>query len=190
VPINPPTDLEITADRTRIDLDLVHRELAANYWSPGVPRAVVEAASTGSDCWSAHRAGQQVGFARLVTDRATFGWLADVFVVAEARGAGIGTVLVAAVVERAQQPRPPLLLGLPGVRLGLRAPPGATAGLRGRAAGPGPGAHRTVRPAVLCRGAVTARPNAVHLDGADPCSPPAAASAARSCNRALISSGV
>jgi GNAT superfamily N-acetyltransferase len=103
VPINPPTDLEITADRTRIDLDLVHRELAASYWSPGVPRAVVEAAIAGSDCWSAHRAGQQIGFARLVTDRATFGWLADVFVVAEARGAGIGTALVAAVVERAQQ---------------------------------------------------------------------------------------
>lgn len=88
---------EITDDRDRIDLDLVHRELAASYWSPGVPRHVVEAAVAGSACWSAHRDGRQIGFARLVTDRATFGYLADVFVVAEARGQGVGTALVAAV---------------------------------------------------------------------------------------------
>ena len=95
--------LEITDDRSRIDLDVVHRELAGSYWSPGVPRAVVEAAIAGSECWSAHRDGRQIGFARLVTDRATFGYLADVFVVAEARGAGVGTALVAAVVARADE---------------------------------------------------------------------------------------
>jgi GNAT superfamily N-acetyltransferase len=49
-----------------------------------------------------HRDGHQVGFARLVTDRATFGWLADVFVLEHARGAGIGRALVTAVVERAR----------------------------------------------------------------------------------------
>lgn len=92
--------VEITDDPARIDVDLVHRELAASYWSPGVPRPVVEAAIAGSVCWSAHRNGRQVGFARLVTDRATFGWLADVFVLEEARGAGIGKALVAAAVER------------------------------------------------------------------------------------------
>jgi GNAT superfamily N-acetyltransferase len=96
-------DVEITDDPRRIDLDLVHRELAASYWSPGVPRSVVEAAIAGSDCWSAYRDGRQVGFARLVTDRATFGWLADVFVVENARGTGIGRTLVAAVLERARQ---------------------------------------------------------------------------------------
>jgi predicted dithiol-disulfide oxidoreductase (DUF899 family)/GNAT superfamily N-acetyltransferase len=98
----PPT-VEITDDPRRIDVDLVHRELAASYWSPGVPRAVVEAAIAGSQCWSAHRDGQQVGFARLITDRATFGWISDVFVVERARGTGIGRALVAAVVERAQR---------------------------------------------------------------------------------------
>jgi GNAT superfamily N-acetyltransferase len=95
--------VEITDNPARIDVDLVHRELAASYWSPGVPRSVVEAAIAGSHCWSAHRDGRQVGFARLVTDRATFGWLADVFVVAEERGAGIGKALVAAVVEQAER---------------------------------------------------------------------------------------
>jgi GNAT superfamily N-acetyltransferase len=98
-----PTAVEITDDPRRIDVDLVHRELAESYWSPGVPRSVVEAAIAGSDCWSAHRDGRQVGFARLVTDRATFGWLSDVFVVQDARGGGIGRALVTEVVERAQR---------------------------------------------------------------------------------------
>jgi GNAT superfamily N-acetyltransferase len=93
--------VEITDDRARLDLDLVHRELIASYWSPGVPRAVVEAAVAGSDCWGAYRDGGQIGFARLVTDRATFGWIADVFVVERARGAGVGRALVTAVLERA-----------------------------------------------------------------------------------------
>ena len=94
--------LEITGDPARIDVDLVHRELAASYWSPGVPRSVVEAAIAGSECVSAHLDGSQVGFARLITDRATFGWVSDVFVVEAARGRGIGRALVTAVVERAQ----------------------------------------------------------------------------------------
>ncbi|OZM81549.1 GNAT family N-acetyltransferase [Pseudonocardia sp. MH-G8] len=97
-----PPAVEITDDPRRIDVDLVHRELAASYWSPGVPRAVVEAAIAGSECWSAHRDGRQVGFARLITDRATFGWISDVFVVEQARGAGIGRALVEAVVARAR----------------------------------------------------------------------------------------
>lgn len=101
--IGVETAVEITDDHTRIDVGLVHRELAASYWSPGVPRSVVEAAIAGSDCWSAHRDGHQIGFARLVTDRATFGWLADVFVVELARGQGVGTALVRAVVGRAER---------------------------------------------------------------------------------------
>lgn len=85
-----------------LDVDLVHAELAASYWSPGVPRDVVEASIAGSDCWGAYDDGAQIGFARLVTDRATFGWLCDVVVVAPARGAGVGTALVSAVVAQAR----------------------------------------------------------------------------------------
>lgn len=94
--------VEITDDRARIDVDLLHRELAASYWSPGVSRSVVEAAIAGSDCWSAHADGAMVGFARLVTDRATFGWLADVVVLADRRGKGVGRTLAAAAIERAR----------------------------------------------------------------------------------------
>jgi N-acetylglutamate synthase-like GNAT family acetyltransferase len=95
------TDVEITDDPASIDVPLLHRELAASYWSPGIPRAVVEAAIAGSDCFSAHRDGEMIGFARLVTDRATFGYLADVIVVAQERGKGTGKALVAAVLDRA-----------------------------------------------------------------------------------------
>lgn len=99
------SDVEITDDPGRIDIDLLQRELAASYWTPGIPRAVVEAAIAGSECFSAHRDGQMIGFARLVTDRATFGYLADVIVVDRHRGDGVGKALVAAVLDRADSYR-------------------------------------------------------------------------------------
>jgi GNAT superfamily N-acetyltransferase len=84
-------------DPVRLDVDLVHRFLSTEaYWSRGVPRTVVERAIAGSLCIGAYRGGEQVGFARLVTDRATFAYLSDVFVVAAARGAGVGKRMVGA----------------------------------------------------------------------------------------------
>ena len=135
--------LEITDDRGRLDVALVHRELAASYWSPGVPRAVVEAAIAGSECWSAHRDGVQIGFARLVTDRATFGYLADVFVVAEARGAGVGTALVEAVTSRADE------YGLRRLILATRDAHGVYRPFGFTDSPPGLLMERTVDPAVL-----------------------------------------
>jgi GNAT superfamily N-acetyltransferase len=99
-----PPGIEIDDDPTRVDVDVLHPALAASYWSPGVPRHVVEAAIAGSDCFGAYDTrdpGRMVGFARLVTDRATFGWIADVIVLPDARGRGIGTALVRAVTGRA-----------------------------------------------------------------------------------------
>ncbi|MGE3286963.1 MAG: GNAT family N-acetyltransferase [Pseudonocardia sp.] len=100
-----PAGIEIDDDPARVDVDVLHPALAASYWSPGVPRHVVEAAIAGSDCFGAYDGSRDpacmVGFARLVTDRATFGWLADVIVLPGARGRGIGTALVRAVTERA-----------------------------------------------------------------------------------------
>lgn len=92
---------EIDTDPARLDVDVLHRELAASYWSPGVPLHVVDAAIAGSECWGAYDGKELLGFARLVTDRATFGWLADVVVVPKRRRCGIGKALVEAVVERA-----------------------------------------------------------------------------------------
>ncbi len=84
----------ITDAPEAVDLDVVHGFLAQSYWARGIPRAVVERAIGHSIPFSLHRGGRQVGFARVVSDRATFAYLADVFVVEAERGAGLGRWLV------------------------------------------------------------------------------------------------
>ena len=92
---------EISTDADRLDLDVVHGFLAASYWSPGIPRDVVERAARHSLPFGVYETGghtsRQVGYARVVTDRATFAYLADVFVLDEARGRGYGRRLMEAV---------------------------------------------------------------------------------------------
>jgi hypothetical protein len=83
-------DYEISTDPARLDLELVHRFLSEDaYWSPGVAREVVERSIEGSLPFGIYRSDEQVGFARVVTDYATFAWLADVFVVDGHRGRGL-----------------------------------------------------------------------------------------------------
>ncbi|WP_290591275.1 GNAT family N-acetyltransferase [Arenimonas sp. SCN 70-307] len=90
-------ELRISDDPADVDLDVVHAFLSGQaYWSPGIPRALVEKAVANSLCFSAWLDGRQVGFARIAGDRATFGYLADVFVLPDYRGRGIARALVAA----------------------------------------------------------------------------------------------
>lgn len=84
----------LSDDQARIDLALVHGWLASSYWSPGVSRAVVERAMQGSHCLGAYREDTQIGYARAITDRATFAWIADVWVEESARGEGLGRRMV------------------------------------------------------------------------------------------------
>ena len=92
----------ICTDRTRLDRDLIHDFLSRQaYWCRGIPRATVERAIEGSLCFGAYASAAadapQVGFARVVSDRATFAYLCDVFVVTEYRGRGVGKALLAAI---------------------------------------------------------------------------------------------
>ena len=80
-------------DPSRLDLDLIHGFLTTAYWSPGIPRETVARAVAGSCCYAAYESGSQVAFARMVTDRATFAYLADVFVLPSHRGRGVGVRL-------------------------------------------------------------------------------------------------
>jgi GNAT superfamily N-acetyltransferase len=91
----------ISTERDRLDLDRIHRFLSTEaYWSPGVSREVVERSIENSVCFGVYApGGEQVGFARVVTDRATFAWLADVYVESEHRGHGLGKRLVNEVLE-------------------------------------------------------------------------------------------
>ncbi len=94
----------ISDDPARLDLDVVHRYLSTeSYWAKGLPRETLERSVAGSLCFGIYMkkdedgAGEgsgQVGFARVITDRATFAWLADVFVLPAHRGRGLSKRLL------------------------------------------------------------------------------------------------
>ena len=91
-------ELRISSDFADVDLDVVHGFLSREaYWCRGIGRDRVERAARHSLCFSALLDGAQVGFARVVTDRATFGYLADVFVLPAFRGRGISQAIMASV---------------------------------------------------------------------------------------------
>jgi GNAT superfamily N-acetyltransferase len=88
-------EFELSTDPARLDHALVHRFLSEqSYWASGVPREVVDRAIEHSLCFGVYRDGAQVAFARAVTDRATFAYLADVFVLPEWRDGGLGQWMI------------------------------------------------------------------------------------------------
>lgn len=90
--------LDVRIGRDAVDVDVVHGWLSReSYWAAGIPRTVVERALDHSLCFSGYLGDRQVAFARVVTDCATFAYLADVFVLEDARGQGISARLMDAV---------------------------------------------------------------------------------------------
>lgn len=99
--MDPPTDhFTVSTDPARLDISLVHAVLTTSYWSPGIRREVVENAIAGSLCFGVYDARSapwtQVGFGRVISDYATFAYIADVFILPELRGHGLGKRLIAA----------------------------------------------------------------------------------------------
>lgn len=92
-----PPEFEISCDPTRIDVSLVHGFLSDSYWAQGRGRETVERCIQNSLCFGAYAAGSQIAFARVITDRAVFAYLADVFVVPEFRKRGVSKALMRAV---------------------------------------------------------------------------------------------
>jgi GNAT superfamily N-acetyltransferase len=94
-------DYFISTDRELLDLDFICGALAGSYWAQNRPRPVVEKSIRNSVCFGLYerRSRRQVGFARLVTDGATFSWLADVIVDERHRGKGLGKLLVSTIVD-------------------------------------------------------------------------------------------
>lgn len=90
----------ISSERADVDIAAAHAYLCQTYWSRGIPLQTVARAVENSLCFSAHdAAGNQVGFARVVTDQATFAYLCDVYVLPEHGGRGLGKRLMQAVVD-------------------------------------------------------------------------------------------
>lgn len=87
-------EYEVSTDRQRVDVSTVHAYLTQSYWSPGIPLSVVERAIANSLCFGVYLGASQVGFARVITDHATFAYLADVFIVEPHRGKGLSKRLM------------------------------------------------------------------------------------------------
>lgn len=91
-------DLLISDDKQLLDRAVIHAFIGErSYWAKGRPLAVIDRSIDHSLCFGVYLAGKQIGFARVVTDCATFGWLADVFIIEEHRGKGFSKQLVAAI---------------------------------------------------------------------------------------------
>ncbi|WP_380784925.1 GNAT family N-acetyltransferase [Sphingomonas sp. R86521] len=86
--------IALSDDKALLQVDRVHGWLAGSYWSPGISRDLIERAIAGSHCLGAYRDGVQVGYARTITDHATFAWIADVFIDESCRGEGLGRRMV------------------------------------------------------------------------------------------------
>jgi GNAT superfamily N-acetyltransferase len=94
----PTADITITTDPSRLDLDVIHHFLARSYWAAGIPREIVARAVGRSLCFGAFDGPDQVGFARVISDYATYAYVSDVFVLPSHRGRGVGKQLMAAIV--------------------------------------------------------------------------------------------
>jgi GNAT superfamily N-acetyltransferase len=95
--VKAPDTYEVSTDRARLDIDAIHGYLARSYWSPGIPHEVVARAIDHSICFGVYHGADQVGFARVITDEATFAYLADVYVLEAHRGQGLSKRLMEAV---------------------------------------------------------------------------------------------
>lgn len=84
----------ISTDKNRLDLPFIHGFLSNSYWAKDIPEEVVQRSINGSVCFGVYDGNRQVGFARVVTDKATFGYLADVFIDEIYRGQGLGKWLM------------------------------------------------------------------------------------------------
>lgn len=92
-------NVTVSTDKSRLDTELIHAFLSRSYWAEGRSFETVAAAIQGSLCFGVYEGENQVGFARVVTDYATFAYLADVFVVKTHRGRGLGKLLLEAVLR-------------------------------------------------------------------------------------------
>ena len=111
----------ISTDRSRLDLDVIHGYLDRSYWAQGRPRERVAVSIAESLPFGVYHRQAQVGFARVITDHVTLAFLADVFVLEEHRGRGLGTWLVEVVTSL------PELQSVKRWLLGRATPTGCTA---------------------------------------------------------------
>jgi GNAT superfamily N-acetyltransferase len=92
----------ISTDKRLLDLSVIHDFLARSYWAAGIPLEVVERSIAHSLAFGLYEEKRQIGFARVITDHATFAYLADVFILEDFRGRGLGEWLIETVMSHAE----------------------------------------------------------------------------------------
>lgn len=104
----------ISADRSKLDVDVIHGFLARSYWAAGIPRETVVRSIENSLCFGVYDNAHQIGFARVISDFATYAYVADVFILKPYRERGLGKELMASIMAH------PDLQGLRRWSLGTR----------------------------------------------------------------------
>jgi len=92
-------NFEVSTDPARLDIDAVHEFLRHSPWAEGIPREILQRAIAHSLCFGAYGPGGLVGFARVISDHATYAYISDVFVLEPFRGRGIGKLLMRSVMS-------------------------------------------------------------------------------------------
>ena len=93
-------DYKISANFADMDVDVIHGFISTSYWAKGIPMTTLQRSLENSLCFGVFtERAEQVGFARMITDKATFAYLSDVFVLEARQGKGLSKLLMAAILD-------------------------------------------------------------------------------------------
>ena len=104
----------ITTEKEKFDVEFIHSFLTRSYWAEGISKEVIKRSIEGALCFGLFENDKQIGFARMITDKATFAYLADVFIIEEYRGRGLSKWLMEVIMSH------PSLQGLRRMMLATR----------------------------------------------------------------------
>ena len=104
----------ISTEKEKLDIDFIHSFLTGSYWAEGISKEVIKKSIDDALCFGVYDGEKQVGFARMITDKATFAYLADVFIIEQYRGRGLSKWLMEVIMSH------PDLLGLRRIMLATR----------------------------------------------------------------------
>ena len=92
-------DFTISRDKSRLDIDVIHKFLDTSYWAAGRSVDTIRRSIENSIAFGVYKDDQPIGFARVITDYATFAWIADVFILDSFRGQGLGSWLMQVIIS-------------------------------------------------------------------------------------------
>ena len=95
-------DYTFSTDKTKLDIKVIHDFLSTSYWAQNIPIEIVKRSIENSLCFGVYFNNEQIGFARVISDHATFAYLADVFILEEHRGKGLSKELMKHIMEHPQ----------------------------------------------------------------------------------------